>query len=1550
LVGVGSFRVFARNWRKLFAVAVAGIVVGAYGPGVGMAMAGEVLDCSEGVPGLEIGETDFSEPDAESGIRTARFTIGNRGDRVLSGITVEQDLSEVLDDTAWEGVKGPGGGRVHLDGETFTWSGELGAGDEAKVTYRLSDVEAPEDAESDPASSRVFDVATTSTSTDCGAADDAGSAEDPEPDASEADTDEDASRSDTEPAPAQESIPESAVGTLTGVQIRPTAAPGMCWEAASNGPGAKLTLQTCSATRAMQKWDVTTDDRILLNSNNTRCVENAGNSTALSQQLQLGSTCTASATNATWPYQTATGTYRAGAFVNTFVNLCADVRNGVYTAGAVLQTFTCNAGASQTFSVGTADFAVSAQTNVTGKPGASVTPEVKVRNLGPQPSIGQSLSVTATSGFTMTSAARTNAAGVGYNACTVNSATAATCPTSSNVWFTDSGTSAHNGDGSGLVAVTGTIPASATPGTVYNVCGTSVAAVTVDTVSTNDSACATVTVIPAAPDLKMTAGSASVTGDAGSNVDTTFTLDNLATGALDYAQNPLVSFTEPGGYTITGISGPSGWACNTAALVCTYSSNFAAGATAAFTVSGTIAVGSDAGSTLGNVTASASTSGTRWTDSNTANNSTTEAVNVSATVDVAMAKQGPATGTIRNTVTYQVTATNSGTAKVNGMTIADTVPSSLTGVTWTCTATSGSSCGTASGSGNGVSVTGNVAPSGVITLTITGTVADAAADTTITNTATVSMPSGFTNNGTASDSVDTAIAPAADLSTTKQVQGTTPVAPGRTFDYLITIANAGPSQATDVTATDVLPAALTFVSGQDCSANGQTVTCGPQATVNANDSHSWTITVKLSSAYPGDGSDIRNVATASSDVGDPNPDNDSSNPNADDDNDGHPDGGLPGGTVADPESDMSATKQVQGSGPVVPGNDFSYLIAVTNNGPSDAVNAKATDVLPATLAFVSGAGCAASGQTVTCGPRATLVAGASASWTITVKLVASYTGDGSEIRNVATASSDTIDPDPDNNASDPNADDDNDGHPDGGLPGGAAGAASADLSTAKAALNTAPVAAGSSFDYRVTVTNAGPSNAANVTVTDDLPIGLLFSQGTGCSASGQTVTCGPQATLAPNGSAVWTFTVQIDPAYTGDGSDLGNIATAHTDTDDPNSGNDANPAPGVPPNGGVTQRPTITDPADGTTTGDDTPTFTGTGVLGYSVTVVIGNAEPVCTGAVQADGTWTCTPTTPLADGTDSYTPVADDGTGGTIAGTPVEITIDTQAPPPPSSIRVTGDLDGSGVTVMGSGEFGDTITVDGPTGVRVCTGLVAADGSWSCHGEIVGTGPLMVTETDPVGNTSEPVSVLVTDLGVDIALPLHITDKGVVTVTISNSGPMVAPGAEFMLNLPGILELAGAAEGADCTGTTTLICRIGDQIDRRETTNTEDAKAEAAVVADTDAAEALVAAATVSIPVRVPSGCRADADTGTVAVFVAPTEGSIDMAASDNTATAETGVPAGGDCATQTQTQTQTQDQSLAVTGATTAPMVQIGLLAMALGSVLVAAQCSVRMRRSRI
>src|SRR5207245_3255172 len=60
---------------------------------------------------------------------------------------------------------------------------------------------------------------------------------------------------------------------------------------------------------------------------------------------------------------------------------------------------------------------------------------------------------------------------------------------------------------------------------------------------------------------------------------------------------------------------------------------------------------------------------------------------------------------------------------------------------------------------------------------------------------------------------------------------------------------------------------------------------------------------------------------------------------------------------------------------------------------------------------------------------------------------------------------------------------------------------SADLSITKTD-NPDPVNAGATLTYTVTVTNGGPSTAANVQVTDNLPAGVTFQ-----SASGTGWTC-----------------------------------------------------------------------------------------------------------------------------------------------------------------------------------------------------------------------------------------------------------------------------------------------------------------------------------------------------------------------------------------------------------------------------------------------------------
>ncbi|MFC5664344.1 DUF11 domain-containing protein [Kitasatospora misakiensis] len=256
-------------------------------------------------------------------------------------------------------------------------------------------------------------------------------------------------------------------------------------------------------------------------------------------------------------------------------------------------------------------------------------------------------------------------------------------------------------------------------------------------------------------------------------------------------------------------------------------------------------------------------------------------------------------------------------------------------------------------------------------------------------------------------------------------------------------------------------------------------------------------------------------------------------------------------------ADIATRKEALGNGPVVPGQTFDYRITTTNLGPADTTKVVMTDVLPSPLLHVSSPGCTVNGRSISCGPVANLAVGAAISWTVTVRLDPAYTGDGSDVLNTATSSSDAVDPVPANNTTSAT------GPPKGVAP------AQADLAAAKQAVGTTPVAPGETFDYRVTVTNTGPSQAVGVQALDPLPATLAFVSSVGrCSSSGQSVTCAGTDPLAPGASRTWTFTVRLDPGYRGDGSDVRNTATAAATTADPVTTNNTS-KPAGPPGGTV---------------------------------------------------------------------------------------------------------------------------------------------------------------------------------------------------------------------------------------------------------------------------------------------------------------------------------------------------------------------------------------------
>ncbi|MFB7057001.1 hypothetical protein ACFCXT_28270 [Streptomyces vinaceus] len=110
------------------------------------------------------------------------------------------------------------------------------------------------------------------------------------------------------------------------------------------------------------------------------------------------------------------------------------------------------------------------------------------------------------------------------------------------------------------------------------------------------------------------------------------------------------------------------------------------------------------------------------------------------------------------------------------------------------------------------------------------------------------------------------------------------------------------------------------------------------------------------------------------------------------------------------------------------------------------------------------------------------------------------------------------------------------------------------------------------FDYAVTVTNHGPSDARQVTVTDHLPPSLEFvSSRDGCTAAGRTVTCGTLALLPVDRSHTWVITVRLAAGYRGDGSDIVNEAVVGAETSDPDQANNKTSLTGldIPPSARV---------------------------------------------------------------------------------------------------------------------------------------------------------------------------------------------------------------------------------------------------------------------------------------------------------------------------------------------------------------------------------------------
>jgi uncharacterized repeat protein (TIGR01451 family) len=233
------------------------------------------------------------------------------------------------------------------------------------------------------------------------------------------------------------------------------------------------------------------------------------------------------------------------------------------------------------------------------------------------------------------------------------------------------------------------------------------------------------------------------------------------------------------------------------------------------------------------------------------------------------------------------------------------------------------------------------------------------------------------------------------------------------------------------------------------------------------------------------------------------------------------------------QADVAIAKSLASSAPLVPGTNATYQLKVTNNGPSTAVNASASDPLPAGTTYVSAdAGCAPSNGTVTCS-AGDLAPGASKTFNVTARINSDVTDP--TITNTATARSDTPDPTPGNNTG---------GHGDPVDP-------RSDLRIVKHATSDKLVP-GRQLTYQLIVTNDGPSDAKNLKVSDPLPKGLTFvSASNGCTFGGGTVTC-TAPSLAVNASTTFEVVTKVAGSVA---DSVTNKATVSSDTKDPDTSN-----------------------------------------------------------------------------------------------------------------------------------------------------------------------------------------------------------------------------------------------------------------------------------------------------------------------------------------------------------------------------------------------------------
>jgi large repetitive protein len=429
-----------------------------------------------------------------------------------------------------------------------------------------------------------------------------------------------------------------------------------------------------------------------------------------------------------------------------------------------------------------------------------------------------------------------------------------------------------------------------------------------------------VTLTPLIADVAVTKTADNLTPDRNDVI--TFTIEATNDGP-DAATSIVVTDLLPGGLTLGNVNAPAGTSYNQTNGQWTIDS-LASGVKATLTLTATA-------TTSGAKINTATLTSLNQFDTNTENDSqsvtvTPEVANLAVTKTV-----DNATPDKNDLLEFGIVVTNSGPDAATNVVVADLLPTGLT------LGTAIAEAGTNYNSTTGAWTIPSLANGATATLTLTATAASSGLKT---NTAQVTASDQFDTN-TADNQAGVDVTPqVADLSVVKEVNDSTPNA-GQSITFTIRVINSSTTQqATGVTLTDQIPAGMTIGTATPSSGTyNQTTGVWDIGTIAAN--ATATLTITATSTTAAQKTNTARLTTA--DQFDPD--------------------STPGNTAAGEDDEMTITitpnvadvrlsKTVSTSSPQV-GQQVTFKVTVTNDGPQAATGVKVTDQLPAGLSFVS---------------------------------------------------------------------------------------------------------------------------------------------------------------------------------------------------------------------------------------------------------------------------------------------------------------------------------------------------------------------------------------------------------------------------------------------------------------------------------------------------------------------------------------------------------------------------------------------------------------------